>query len=182
MRWFRRRVDATEERKAPSPSTSVQESGWAVRLHAIGRALDRASLTLQDVAVAMAGDQTLISALAFRESQFGQPSWVPVTLQIAPDGQVVPVPNDGAVSAGLLGSVEPVRSWTETLVALGMRLDQRAPLYGDLLILQVEGGFVVQGFQPDESDEHPGLTLVSWEVTDDEIAAVLASCQDGRAA
>ncbi len=176
MRWFRRRVDATKQSAPGSSSTDAPTLGWAVRLHAIGRALDRASLTLQDIAIAMAGEWTLISALAFRESQFGQPSWVPVTLQIATDGQVAPLPSDGAGSAGLLGSVEPARPWTETLVALGMLLDQRAPLYGDLLILEVEGGFVVQGFQPDESDEHPGLKLVSWELTDDEIAAVLASC------
>lgn len=182
MRWFRRRVDATEVSAPGSSSTYAPVLSWAVRLHAIGRALDRAGLALQDIAVAMAEDLTLISALAFRESQFGQPSWVPVTLQIATDGQVVPLPSDGAVSAGLFGSVDPARPWTETLVALGMLLDQRAPLYGDLLILEVEGGFVVQGFQPDANDEHPGLKLVSWEVTDDEIAAVLASCQDGRAA
>ncbi|MER3436545.1 MAG: hypothetical protein C4346_02350 [Chloroflexota bacterium] len=175
-------MDATKEKTAPSSSNSFQESGWAVRLHGIGRALDRAGLALQDVAIATAGDQTLISALAFRESQFGQPSWVPVTMQIAPDGQMAPVTSDGSGSTGLLGSVPPAKPWTETLVALGMLLDQRAPLYGDFLVLEVEGGFVVQGFQPNANDEHPGLKLVSWEVTEAEILAVLASSQDGRAA
>ncbi len=152
-----------------------------MRLHAIGRALDRSGATLQSLAFAMTAGTTLISALAFRESLFGRSTWVPITFQIARDGQIVPVARSAESIAHLSSSV-PGQPWTETLVALGVLLDQRPPLYGDLLILEVDGGFVVQGLRPSESDERPDQVLVSWEFTHDELAAVIASLWHGRAA
>lgn len=181
MKWFHRRLNRPEAGAEERSDSWVPEAGWAVRLHAIGRALDRAGTTLQSLAVAMASDTTLISALAFRESLFSRPTWIPVTFQIAHDGSIVPVASSEGSIAHLSSSV-PGKPWTETLVALGLLLDQRPPLYGDLLILEVDGGFVVQGLRPSASDERPGQVLVSWEFTNGELAAVIASFRHGRAA
>lgn len=182
MKWFQRRRSRPEAEYAAWPEVRVPESGWAVRLYAIGRALDRFGAALESLALAMAGDTALVSALAFRESLFSRPNWVPVTFQIARDGSIVPVASSEESIANLSRNAAPGQPWTDTLVALGMLLDQRPPLDGDLLILEVDGGFVVQGFRPVASDEQPGFVLVSWEFTHDELGAVMATCRNGRAA
>jgi hypothetical protein len=126
------------------------EGGWIGRLHGIGRALDDYDTILRDLAIASAGYDTWVSAFEYRGGMY-RSSWAPVTFRVedhsaeyvAVDTNRVPRPRPAGWSA-----LKPPEPWVTRLRAIGLILDQSPSPPRDVVILDVGGGFVLQGLVP----------------------------------
>lgn len=148
------------------------EAGWAGRLHGVGRALDTYDSVLRDLAITSAGHDIWISGFEHRPGMY-RSTWAPVTFRVENYGNEYAVVGAASQRPRLEGgsAINPSENWIMRLRALGVMLDQSTPPPRDIVILDVGGGFVVQGLVPSKRDP-----LDHWETVTREIdAEVIAS-------
>lgn len=153
------------------------ETGWTGRLHAIGRALDEYDTLLRDVAVSSAGYDTWISAFEYRGGMYHS-LWAPVTLRVEDHAsefvQLDANPAPRARPAGW-SALKPPEPWLNRFRALGVMLDQAPTPPRDVVILDVGGGFVVQGLFPAPSESGEQWETVTREIDAATITGVIRS-------
>lgn len=124
-----------------------REAGWTGRFHGVARALDLHDMALRDVAIASAGSDVWVSALEFRGAKY-RSTWAPVTYRIedVTDEYVAveTTPRQRLRPADWTTVVRP-DPWAERLRAVGALLDRSATPPRDVVVLEIEDGFVVQG-------------------------------------
>jgi hypothetical protein len=162
-------------KRADSALTGASfETGWTGRLHGVGRALDEYDTLLRDVAVASAGYDIWVSAFEYRGGMYHS-IWAHVTFRVEDHASefvhLEPNPAPRARPAGW-SALKPPEPWLTRFRALGVILDQAPTPPRDVVILDVGGGFVVQGLfpTPPESGEHWGT--VTREIDAATIAGV----------
>jgi hypothetical protein len=149
------------------------DTGWAGRLHAIGRAIDEYDTLLRDIAVASTGYDIWISAFAYRGGMY-RSIWAPVTLRVEDHARefvnlerpTAPRPRPAGWSA-----LKPPEPWVTRFRALGVILDQSPTPPRDVVILDVGGGFVVQGLFPASPESGERWEMMTREIDATTIAA-----------
>jgi len=150
------------------------EAGWAGRLHGIGRALDEYETVLRDLAIASAGHDIWVSAFEYRPGMY-RSTWAPVTFRVENYGNeytVIGAASQRPRAAGW-SALNPSELWIMRFRALGVMLDQSSPPPRDAVILDVGGGFVVQGLIPSKRDQHDHWETVTREIDAETIAATI---------
>ncbi|MEA2510779.1 MAG: hypothetical protein QOF01_2740 [Thermomicrobiales bacterium] len=160
-------------KRIESPRESpLFESGWTGRLHALGRALDEYGVPLRDLAVATAGYDTWVTVLAYQGGMY-RGVWMPLTLRVEDHAaEYMTAEPDRVERPPPVGwpALKPTMPWSRRLRALGLLLDRSPSQLRDLLILDLDGGFVVQGLIQSQSNGHESWVGTTREVTADEIA------------
>jgi hypothetical protein len=161
------------------------ERGWTGRLHGIGRALDDHDTILRDVAIASAGYDIWVSAFEYRGGMYHS-IWASVTFRLEDHANeyvaVDAVPTPRARPAGW-SALKPPEPWVNRFRALGLILDQSPTPPRDIVILDVGGGFVVQGLIPAAPGSDERWETLTREIDATAIAAtmrVLPAVAKGR--
>jgi hypothetical protein len=159
--------------ESPADAPAFEE-GWTGRLHAVGRALDEYDSPFRDLAIVTTGHDVWITALGYHTGRY-HAAWAPLTLWVEDDDtQYVtaePIQIERPRPAGWSVVKETV-PWTTRLRALGVLLDRLPSPLRDVVVLDVDGGFVVQGRTRSASAEGETWVGATHEVTAREIAAV----------
>jgi hypothetical protein len=162
------------KRAESAPSGPVFEVGWTGRLHALGRALDEFGSPLRDLAIMTSGHDTWITALGY-SGVIHHAVWAPLTLRVEDHAaEYVAAESERAEGPRSLGwsVVNPTAPWVTRLRALGVLLDRSPSPLRDVVLLGVDGGFVVQGLTPSTSADGESWVSTTREVSAKEIAAV----------
>jgi hypothetical protein len=128
----------------PLPEAPPEDHGyWSPRLAVIGAVLDAERAPVQDLAIAVIGDQAWVSALCFRDHRYHS-SWIPYQTQLRIDPPRRATDADGPVTAQLR--------------RLGGDLDRQPEPVHDPTIIALAEGWVVS------RPKARGAGLVSWEI------------------
>jgi hypothetical protein len=149
------------------------EVGWTGRLHALGLALDEYDSPLRDLAIMTMGYDTWVTALGYQGGMYHS-VWAPVTLRVEDHAAeyVAPPPSRDRTNRPLGWSVvKPTEPWAQRLRALGVLLDRSPSPLRDVVLLDIDGGFVAQGLILAQSADGEVWVSTTGEVTAKEISA-----------
>ena len=168
-------------RRGDSQTAKAQiDAGWTARLHGLGRAIDEYGTVMRDVAITTTGHDIWITGYEWRDSRY-RSEWISITLRVEDHAaEYVSAAPTGVQDQSLLwGTSKRVVPWIQRLRALGHILEESRPVPKDVVILEVDDGFVVQGLCATQNPHDP-WGVITLEIDGSTIAATIQRLQPAK--